>query len=123
MMKQMTMAMIAMMIMTSCYHDNKEEIYQNFVPCSVDPTVTVRYSADIRPLLASSCATDGCHNSSSRQSNLDLSTYADVAKIATDGRLLNRVTGNGPIMPPSGSLPQCEIDRIEIWVNNGALNN
>ena len=114
---------IVLTVVASCYSDNKEEIYQNFVPCTVDTTAAVTYSADIGPLLTASCAIDGCHNSSSRQSNLDLSTYGDSKRIADDGRLKNRINGIGPIMPPSGSLQQCDIDKIEIWINEGAPNN
>lgn len=123
MMKRMTVVVIAMIMVAGCYHDNKEEIYQNFIPCTVDTTVAVTYSADIGPLLTANCAIDGCHNSSSRQSELDLSTYADAKVIADDGRLENRINGIGPIMPPSGSLRLCDIEKIEIWINEGAPNN
>ncbi len=110
-------------IITSCYSDNKEELYQNFVTEDCDTTNT-KFAATIQPIIVQNCAVPSCHNSSKRQSGLDLSTYADVQAIATDGRLENRITGNpGPLMPPNGALQPCEIEKILKWVNNGAQNN
>ncbi len=123
MIRKIALLSIAILLVFSCYRDNKEEIYQNYEPCVIDTTLQVTYTADIAPLLATNCALGGCHNSKSRQSGLDLSTYADARKIALNDKLINRVTGSGSIMPPSGSLRQCDIDKLQIWVNEGALNN
>jgi len=114
-------AMIGWMF-SSCYNNNKQELYQNFTTNGCDTTM-VTYSDVINPICVNNCATSGCHSSSNRQSGLDLSNYNDVMTIAKDGRLMNRLTGNGPIMPPGGPLPNCDIRKIETWVLDGAPNN
>lgn len=30
---------------------------------------------------------------------------------------------SGGVMPPSGMLPQADIDQIRLWITNGALRN
>lgn len=110
-------------LITSCYSDNKEELYKNFENADCDTTNT-KFAATIQPVIVQNCAIPGCHNTTERRSGLDLSNYTDLKTIATDGRLENRITGNpGPIMPPSGALQPCEIEKILKWVNNGAQNN
>tara|TARA_R110000850_G_scaffold22122_7_gene64520 strand:+ start:341 stop:718 length:378 start_codon:yes stop_codon:yes gene_type:complete len=125
-MKYIPKAFLLILILSftiSCYSDNKEDLYQDFVTADCDTTNT-KFAATIQPIIAQNCAVPFCHNTSDRQSGLDLSTYSDVKKVADDGRLENRITGNpGPIMPPGGPLPQCEVDKILRWVINGAQNN
>lgn len=115
--------LLILVIVSSCYADNKEDLYKNFVAAECD-TSNTRFSATIQPIIAQNCAIPFCHNTSDRQSGLDLSSYSDIQNVANDGRLENRITGNpGPIMPPTGALDPCEIDKILKWVNNGAQNN
>lgn len=121
-MKKIFWLAFAGIIISSCYRDNKEDLYQNFTTDGCD-TTTVTYTDVIDPICVNNCATSGCHSSSSRQSGLDLSNYNDLMTIAKDGRLIDRITGNGPIMPPGGPLPNCDISKIETWVLDGAPNN
>ena len=49
-----------------------------------------------------------------------------VNTLATEGRLLGAVqhqVGYTPMPPAGGMLPQCDIDKIAIWVQQGAPNN
>ncbi len=118
-----TLLLMLALLFTSCYRDNKEEIYKNFDQAGCDTTDT-KFSTTVQPIFIDNCALSGCHVGSSPQSGLDLSTYTDIETIASDGRLEKRITNNpGPIMPPSGALPQCEINKILKWVSNGAQNN
>lgn len=74
--------------------------------------------------MTASCAISGCHTGTPPAGSLDLSTYQGVKKSADEGTLVNRINGRGTLMPQGGpALPSCEITQIEIWVNNGALNN
>lgn len=108
---------------TSCYADNKEDLYRNFEQPDCD-TTDVRFSTVIEPLISQNCAVPFCHNTSDRQSGLDLSNYNDIQQIANSGLLRQRITGTASgIMPPSGALPKCEVDKILRWVSNGAPNN
>jgi len=110
-------------VLSSCYYDNKEELYQNFPDTDCD-TSNTRFTATIHPIIIDNCAIPGCHFSVTAQSGLDFTTYDDVQTVGLDGRLVGRITGSsGPIMPPSGALPPCEIEQIKKWVRNGSQNN
>ena len=111
------------LLSTSCYNDNKEEIYQNIATAPICDTANVTYSATISKIAIDNCATSGCHVGSSPQSGLDLSTYNHLMTIANDGRLIARITSSSNPMPPTGSLSACEIEQITIWTNAGAQNN
>lgn len=127
--KIILLAGFALLLLDSCYKDNKEDLYQNLEeeeqqnPC--DSTVDVSYSADISPILEANCALSGCHVGENPQSGIDLSSYSDVRATARNGRLLGTITGSpGPQMPPSGSpLPSAQIELIRTWVDAGACEN
>lgn len=118
-------ALLTLLGLSSCYNDNKEDLYQNFdAQDDCDTSVTVSYATDIAPILQSNCAISGCHSGNSPQSGLDLARYEDVRRIARNGNLVGRITATtGSVMPPTGSLPQSEIDLIESWVQAGACEN
>lgn len=84
-------------------------------------TTNVTYALKIEPIIAAKC--QGCHSGSSPQGDLSLVGYANVRDQAIDGNMLDAVqhTGNVEPMPfQSNQLPQCEIDLIRIWIENGA---
>ena len=95
----------------------------NSMMCDTDG---ITFSAVVQPLLSANCATSGCHNSATMQSGLDLATYNSAKVIADDGRLtgvINHASGF-PSMPRNASkLAQCTIDRIQSWINAGAMDN
>lgn len=104
----------------SCYSDNKEDLYQNIVTGDCD-TTNVTYSSTVAPILATQCATSGCHNSTTRQSGYDFSNYNDAMGGAT--RIIARTNDAQRPMPPSGLIASCDRQQLEVWVNDGAPNN
>lgn len=87
-------------------------------------TSAVTYSVQITNILDNYCI--GCHNSTTASSGIDLSSYSGVADIAGDGSFLGTVTFEaGYVAMPFGGnmLPECKIDIITIWIENGYLNN
>ncbi|WP_417612987.1 hypothetical protein [Owenweeksia hongkongensis] len=109
-------------VVSSCYNDNKEDIYQNANnDCD---TSNVTYSATIKAIVTANCAISGCHSGTNPSANLDYTTYADLETSASNGALVNRINGRGALMPQGGpALPECQITQIETWVNDGAPNN
>ena len=110
---------------TACYNDNKEDLYTNFTGnCD---TAETSYSGFVKPLITANCTQASCHNSNDKAGGRDLTIYQQVKDVAlsNNGILIGRVTGTGgPLMPQGGpKLPQCDIDRLQIWVDNGAPNN
>jgi len=122
--RNLVMVLSAMLALNSCYNDNKEELYQNQPSEVICDTSNINHTDTIQAILATNCGTAGCHSAQSLQSGLNLEAYTDAATIANDGRLVGRITGSsGPIMPPSGQLPACEIEKLTKWANDGAPEN
>ena len=82
----------------------------------------VTFSGVIWPLVQSICT--GCHSGASPSGNVSLTSYTNVAAIASNGLLIKALKGTGVTkMPPAGSFSTCKIRQFVIWVNNGFLNN
>lgn len=87
-------------------------------------TLNVSYSTTIALTMTKYC--NGCHSGGSPQGGIDLTTYANVAVYAANGSLLGSVQHIDPYtpMPYGGSfLPDCKIDEIRIWIENGYPND
>lgn len=91
---------------------------------TVCDSTNVTFSGTINPIIQSTCV--GCHSGGAVASGgLDYTTYAGVAAVAQNGRLVGAVThkaGYQP-MPLGGKLNNCQIALIKKWVRGGALNN
>lgn len=89
-------------------------------------TTNVTFSASVMPLISLKCK--GCHGGSLPQGGVSLSNYAEVKVRVADGSLIGAVTrqpGFTAMPYPAGSarLPDCDIRKIQIWIDGGALNN
>lgn len=109
--------------MASCYFDNKEELYQNLD--SSCESVDQSYSQNILPILNTNCSYSACHDASTKAGGLDLNLYSEVFRSAQAGSLVNRIKGIGASQMPLGAEPlsDCQIQKIENWVLEGALEN
>jgi hypothetical protein len=90
---------------------------------SCDTISEITFSAVVWPILELNCR--GCHSGNNPSGSVYLTDYSTVSFVASSG-LLNSVlrgTNEKPIMPPSGSLPECNIRQIELWIENGYQNN
>lgn len=94
------------------------------VPISGCELDNVTFSGTVNPIVQNKCA--GCHSGSSPGGGITLNGYEDVATLAFDGRLngvINHLNGY-KAMPLGGSkLPQCELDQIAVWLQDGFPNN
>jgi len=102
------------------------------VPASAQTQpAAVDYERDVRPILAERCF--GCHGPRQAQSGLrlDLRQNAlrggDYGVVIVPGnsagsKLIKRITGSeaGVQMPPTGVLPQHQIDVLRAWIDAGA---
>ena len=114
--KTLISALICSILLVSCQKD----------PIStVDCTgVTPTYSADIKPILDGSCATSGCHNSSSQQAGVNLSNYNGASNASSRPSFLGTIQhkkGYNPMPQNSAQLSQDKIDLITCWVQNGSV--
>lgn len=92
---------------------------ENYGSCE---TVNVKYSAFVRPLIQAKC--QGCHSGSTAQGGVNLSTYANVKTLASNGKLYAAVTRTTNWMPNGGTkLDDCTLDKLKSWIDAGALEN
>jgi hypothetical protein len=100
----------------------------NCPPAACDTTGTVSFSSQVFPLLQSNCI--GCHNNSSANGGVNLSTYNLVKTNAETLRsgtpLIQGVIRRMPgfiAMPQTFALDECSIRKIELWIAQGMQNN
>jgi hypothetical protein len=115
---------LSILMLSACTYDSAEELLSQAPPAPACDSLAVTFSASVAPLLQQQCAI--CHNSTLRNGNVSLETYAQVQRVAADGRLLGVVThapGYVP-MPQNGpKLSDCELARLRNWVRQGMPNN
>ncbi|HXB07894.1 MAG TPA: hypothetical protein VNW04_12270 [Puia sp.] len=87
-------------------------------------TVNVSYALQVIPILQNNCYS--CHSSATPPTGIRLDTYANLKVFASNGFLSAAVEHTGTVTPmPYGlpKLPDCEVNTIAAWVDQGALNN
>lgn len=81
------------------------------------------YTADIKPILDASCAKSGCHNATTAEAGVNLSSYASASSISQEDRFLGAIQHKQgfPKMPDDGpKLPDAQIELLTCWVQNGS---
>ncbi|MBK6345070.1 MAG: hypothetical protein IPF68_03910 [Bacteroidales bacterium] len=130
-----------LMIFVSCKHEPEEiVIIDPVIPIDTVPTGltcdpdTVYFRNDVLPLLISSCGMSGCHDASTAQEGVILTSYQSVMGTAeiipgnpgrsklyeaiTDGETDERMPP-----PPMSALSADQILMIRKWIEQGARNN
>ncbi|TFH39296.1 MAG: hypothetical protein E4G95_01525 [Bacteroidia bacterium] len=107
----------------SCYYDNEEWIYPELgTECD---TVTVTFTATIKPILSNNCYS--CHSNSTAPSygnNIRLEDYADVVAASTTVRgSINHAGGYSPMPKNGGKLGYCQLKQFDVWINRGMPEN
>jgi hypothetical protein len=110
---------LAFFVLTGCYYDNEEELYGN--SCEV---VNISYSLDVLPIIESNCFI--CHAASANQGDVTLEGYGAIIEYVDSGQLIGAITHSGGFSPMPDDAPKlsdCNIQKIQQWVDDGALNN
>jgi cytochrome c5 len=93
-----------------------------------DTTGIIDFSAQVKPIIDNYCVS--CHNSSVTSGGVNLNGYAQIKQYAETLRngtpvltgTMRQLTGF-KAMPPSTKLDNCSIRKIELWIDQGMLNN
>jgi len=120
----LSLFLFILLIGNSCYYDNKEELYQYVQAQNCDSLSTSTFTADVVPVLLTHCTR--CHRNGREDGNVNLEGFNNVKPYATDGSLYGSSNHQAPyaIMPPGApKIPSCDLEKIRIWVDGGALNN
>lgn len=91
--------------------------------CDGCDTLAVKFSAQITNLLKNYCY--NCHSGITPTGGFVLTSHTDVVNAVQYRNLLENLkyAPGFKAMPPGAQLPICEIRKVEIWINNGMLNN
>lgn len=110
------------LIIQSCYYDSEEILYPGSTNCN--PIIAPSFTIDVLPLLNFRC--NNCHSGVSPSAGIKLNSHAEVIKYVNNGSLLGSIKHNSGYspMPKNGTkLTVCQIDLIQTWIGQGALNN
>lgn len=83
---------------------------------------SICFSDDVMPILASSCAYSGCHDDTTREEGINLSSYQNLKATISGALLLQIIQETGDdIMPPDPApkLSSNQINTIKKWVEQG----
>lgn len=105
---------------SACYYDVEEEIYPT-LECN---TLNINYSEEVLSIISNNCYI--CHSAASNFGNVTLEGYTALKTYVDNGRLLGVIrheSGFSPMPKNQPQLVECDIAKIETWINEGALNN
>jgi len=115
-------AVLGFLLFFSCENQNEEDLFG----ITVCDTTNVTYSNFIVPFLENNCFS--CHSQSTAIGRPVLEGYANLKVVADDGRfrsVINHEPGF-PQMPQNilpNKLPECQLKKVDVWINQGALEN
>jgi hypothetical protein len=84
---------------------------------TVEEIPEVFYANQIRPIIDTNCQISNCHGS-----NGSIPTFATYDNVKNNAQGIKFRT-SAKTMPPSGALPDSDIQLIANWVDQGAPNN
>ena len=109
------------LIVYSCEYDNEEDLYG--AECDL---TTVTYSQTIAPLVTQHCMDIACHGGQATESGYPFATYDGLKAVVDNSRLMGALKHQSgfSFMPKNtASLPDCDIQKFQKWVDDGAPNN
>jgi hypothetical protein len=112
---------IILLLLTRCYYDKEATLYPG---TSCEAVATPSYGTHITPILNQRC--NNCHGGNSPSANIKLDVYSEVTKSVINGGLLGSIkhaSGYSPMPKNASKMSACEIQKIEDWIAQGALNN
>ena len=84
---------------------------------------TVKFSTTIAPLLQNNCTNVGCHDVGSALTNGDYTTYAGIETVAKNDTMRQKVLIDMTMPKGTAVLTQTQLDQVECWLDDGALDN
>ncbi|NTW25385.1 MAG: hypothetical protein HGA37_11850 [Lentimicrobium sp.] len=133
--------LIISVIVISCKHEPEEKLItdptdpgdttSNGITCNPD---TAYFQNDVLPILISGCGMSGCHDATSAQEGVVLTSYQSVMNTAgispgnpNGSELYEKITDDDPEdrmpPPPMAALSTDQLLTIRKWIEQGAKNN
>jgi hypothetical protein len=110
---------------TACTADNEKDLFNN-LPCD---TTQVQYSTFVAPLIAAQCLQ--CHSVAAGPimgNGLVFEGYAPLAQFLQNASpiflgSIKHQSGFSPMPKNTSRLPNCDLQKIELWIAQGFPNN
>ena len=111
-----TLALLALLILTSCSNESTSDLID------VPLVENVTYTNNVKPIIDANCL--GCHgNPTTNYAPMSLNTYETVKEFVQNDKIIDRISrsqGQSGMMPLGGTrLPQPVIDLIIQWKQQG----
>ncbi|MEX1240336.1 MAG: hypothetical protein WEB30_11485 [Cyclobacteriaceae bacterium] len=110
------------LLLAGCTFDNEESVFKDVVCPEISDAVT--YSDFIKPLLEKRCV--DCHNSVLSSGNVNMETHARLKVYIEDGSFfgaIRHLPGFNPMPQGDSKLSNCDIEKIENWIDSGYPEN
>ncbi|MGZ5242580.1 MAG: c-type cytochrome [Bacteroidia bacterium] len=101
-----------------------------FPPVVLDENTPVSFKSEIVPIFTASCLGSGCHDNGGASPNL---TEALAYTSLVDGGMIDTLQPEKSVlydrikikgdMPKSGKLPETQIQKILLWIKQGAKDS
>ena len=114
MIKKILFPAVILLVMASCASDSESDLTE-----STPSNNEITYSNTIAAIVNQSCATTGCHDATTKQNGVDLSTF-ELARTSFMDRGWARTEAG--TMPPSGALPANTKAKIKEWIDTNFQN-
>lgn len=119
--KILSILVFSAVLFNSCYYDSEEYLYPQNFQCD---TSNVTYTEVISDIMETSC--NSCHGGGSTYGGVITNTYDGLKELVDNGQLwgtINHESGYKPMPQGKPQLPECELNQIKVWIENGALEN
>lgn len=124
-MKHIILIAALAVLATGCYNDKYDKLYPGTGVVLCD-TTSVTFTNDVQPIFAANCNNAGCHDVATSSGGYNFTTYAGSQSAVLNGKLsgcINWTPGFSAMPKNLPKLTPCEINKIQRWINQGALNN
>jgi hypothetical protein len=116
---------LLLLLVYGCTKQNEEALSNSTVPptCSTD---SMSYVNNVVPIMQNYCFTCHGNGSTGGSGGINLEGYANLKPYADNGKLVGNIThAPGYVPMPYGQpkMPDCEVNQIVAWVNQGTKNN
>lgn len=121
--RRLVIIFVTVILVTSCTKENEENL-QSKINQPLCDTLNMTFAKDVLPIITLNCYS--CHGNGNIQGGMNLDGFARIKRQVDNNLLLNVIKHSpGFSQMPQGQprLAQCDINKIEAWVNRGALNN
>lgn len=90
------------------------------INCTSCDSSNLRYVGDIQAIVNQNCV--NCHGGNSPSAGLSLINYQNVKSAIQNNNLKEKINEelNFSVMPPGGKMNDCDLSRMNKWINSGA---